>query len=293
MSMVVPGETCARPARWRRRARMFWRIVTSSGIIMTGAAIIVFWCLVALLAPLIAPYNPNASDLTALASPGPSTKHWLGTDNLGRDILSRIIWGARTILSVVPLAVGAAYAVGIAVGLTTGYLGGIVDAVLTRISDVIMAFPSLIIYIVLIAAIGPSLTNIIIAIALGSAPQIARLVRGATLEIKAREYVAAAELRGETWVFITLTEILPNLRQLLLTDACVRFGFTIVAIAVLGFLGMGLPPPTPDWGGMVREASRFLTVWPHMAIFPSLAVSSLVVGFSLFADGLNARERER
>jgi peptide/nickel transport system permease protein len=158
---------------------------------------------------------------------------------------------------------------------------------------VILSFPPLIIFIMLIMTIGPSTTNVIIAVVIGNAPQIARLIRGATLEIMTQDYVSAAQVRGESGLFIMFGEIVPNLRRLIFTDGCVRFGFSVVAIGVLGFLGLGLPPPTPDWGGMVKDTTKLLTVWPHMALIPAAALSSLVVGFNLLADGLQGTIRRR
>lgn len=267
-------------------ARSRWLLRSPAAL--AGAVMVCFWIAVALLAPWIVHYDPNFSDVSALAAPTPSARHWLGTDQLGRDLLSRIVWGARTVLVVAPFAVFCAYFVGNAVGLAAGYLGGVVDAVIMRATDVVMSFPVLIIYIVLITAIGPSRTNIVLAVVLGSAPSIARLVRSQALEIKTEAYIAAAQLRGESAIQIALREMLPNMRKVLVADACMRLGFTIVAIGTLGFLGMGLPPPEPDWGSMVKDASKLLTIWPHMALLPCLALSSLVVGFSLIADGLSS-----
>ncbi len=258
-----------------------------------GLLIVLFWVVVAIGAPWLAPYTPSASDVAALADPTPGGQHWLGTDQSGRDILSRVIWGARTVLTVAPVAVFAAYLIGGLIGLFAGYYGGLVDTLLMRGADVILSFPPLIIFIMLIMTIGPSMTNVIIAVVIGNAPQIARLLRGATLEVKTLDYVSAAQVRGESGYFIIFGEILPNLRRLIFTDGCMRFGFCVVAIGVLGFLGLGLPPPTPDWGGMVKDTTKLLTVWPHMALIPAVALSSLVVGFNLLADGLQENVKRR
>ena len=260
--------------------------LTQSGPALIGAVLVGFWVLMAILAPWISPYDPSANDYQALGNPLPSAAHWLGTDQLGRDLLSRVIWGARTVLTVAPIAVAIAYVVGCFMGLAAGYFGGWVDAVLSRIADIVLSFPVIILYIIIIANFGASALNIVIAVTFTAAPGIMRIVRGLTLEIKQLDYVAAAQTRGESALYIMLVEILPNARGPLIVDACLRMGYTTIAIGVLGFLGLGLPPPTPDWGGMVKDAYAMLSVWPHMALIPCFAISSLVVGFNLLADGL-------
>ncbi|WP_119458497.1 ABC transporter permease [Rhodospirillaceae bacterium SYSU D60014] len=261
-------------------------LLRESPVGMVGAALVLFWALVALFAPFLAPYDPNANDYLALADPTPSAEHWLGTDNQGRDMLSRVIWGSRTVLTVAPIAVICAYVIGCLFGLLAGYYRGWMDTVMMRIADIILSFPVIILYIIIIATYGPSAANIVIAVTFTAAPQIIRIVRGLTLEIRERDYVAAAKMRGESTWYIMLVEILPNARGPLIVDACLRMGYTIIAIGVLGFLGLGLPPPDPDWGGMVKDTYGFMSIWPHMALIPCAAISSLVVGFNLLADGL-------
>ncbi|MGH7319843.1 MAG: ABC transporter permease [Candidatus Rokuibacteriota bacterium] len=267
---------------WGRRVA---RLAESTPALV-GVGIVLFWSLAALLAPLIAPYPPNANDYAALARPTPSAAHWLGTDHLGRDILSRILWGARTVLSVAPLAVAGAALLGSLLGLTAGYYRGVVDLVIGRACDIVLSFPVIILYMIILATLGSSAFNIIAVLTLTKAPIIARIVRGITLELREREYVAAAKMRGESGLYIMLVEILPNARGPLMVDLCLRMGYNIVIIGVLGFLGIGLPPPDPDWGGMVKDTYGMMSVWPHMAVFPCLAISSLVIGFNLLAIGL-------
>jgi peptide/nickel transport system permease protein len=260
-----------------------------SRVAVTGAGIIAFWATVAALAPVIAPFDPNAT-LQPFATPGEAAigggRFWLGTDAIGRDILSRIIWGSRTVLVYAPAATAAAYLIGGLAGLVAGYYRGLVDDVLSLLANVVLAFPVLVLFILIITSIGSSGLNIVVAIVFAGAPGIMRIVRGLVLEIRDRDFVAAAEIRGEATWYILLIEILPNIRGPLVVDACLRLGYVIVTIGVLGFLGLGLPPPDPDWGGMINEARPATLAFPHMAIFPGIAISSLVLGCNLLADGL-------
>jgi peptide/nickel transport system permease protein len=265
-------------------------ILRESRIAVIGVAIILFWIVVALFAPIIAPHDPLVI-LQPFAKPGTvhagsGTTLWLGADNLGRDILSRVIWGSRTVLIYAPLATVCAYAVGILMGLAAGYHRGWWDTVLSRLGDIILSFPVLVLYIIVIATFGASGLNIVIAITFASAPGIMRIVRGLTLDLRNRDYVAASQTRGESSFVIMMVEILPNARGPLIVDACVRLGYVIITIGVLGFLGLGLPPPDPDWGSMVNEARGMAMIFPHMTIIPCVAISSLVLGFNLLADGL-------
>jgi peptide/nickel transport system permease protein len=242
--------------------------------------------LAALFAPVLPLPSPTQQDALALADPTPSAKHLLGTDLLGRDELSRLIYGARTVLVVAPLSVAVAMLVGITLGMLAGYYGGWIDLLISRFSDIILAFPVVVLYVILIANIGPSILNIVIATTIASAPGIGRITRSLVLGLKQQEYIAAAKLRGESALYIMLVELLPNCRGMLIVDACLRIGYTIITIGILGFLGLGLPPPNPDWGGMVKESTTVLNVWPLMSLFPAFAIVSLVLGFNLLADGL-------
>ncbi len=265
-------------------------LLRESWVGMLGAFLVLFWVLVAILAPLIAPFDPNSS-IQPFAKPGMEAvkvggTFWLGTDHIGRDILSRIIWGSRTVLIYAPLATICAYTLGIFMGLAAGYRGGWTDDILSRIADIILSFPVLVLYIIIIATIGASGFNIIIAITFASSPGIMRIVRGLVLDLRNRDYVAAAQTRGESDWRVMLVEILPNARGPLIVDACLRLGYVIITIGVLGFLGLGLPPPDPDWGGMVNETRQMAMAFPHMTLFPCIAISSLILGFNLLADGL-------
>lgn len=276
------GSTCY-------RALSSLALLRESCVGMLGAGIVAFWVLFALFAPWIAPFDPLAT-LKPFATPGTPYEgggtFWLGTDQIGRDILSRIIWGARTVLLYAPLATLTAYALGIIMGLAAGYYRGWVDDVLCAIANVILSFPVLVLYILIIATYGASAINIIVAITFVTGPLVMRIVRGLVLDLRNRDYVAAAQLRGESAWYIMLVEILPNARGPLIVDVCLRLGYVIITIGVLGFLGLGLPPPAPDWGGMINATRQMAIAFPHMALFPSIAISSLVLGFNLLADGL-------
>jgi len=180
-----------------------------------------------------------------------------------------------------------ALAIGTTLGLIGGYFGGWIDEIVMRVLDAIMAFPVILLYLIIIVALGPSAINVVIAITIAGAPGIARLVRSLTLDIRTREYIAAAELRGENPFYIMFVEILPNARGPIIVDAMLRIGYAVFAIGTLGFLGLGLPPPAPDWGSMVAQGRINIWINPWAVLWPSLAISSLVIGLNLFADGLH------
>lgn len=262
-------------------------LLRESPIGMVGATLVLLWCLVAVLAPLLAPYDPNANDYLAGPAAEPSAEHWLGTDDQARDILSRVIYGSRVVLTIAPFATFCAYVVGCVIGLLSGYYRGWVDTVLMQVCNIILSFPVLVLYVIIMVKFGPSPINIVLAVTFVASPQVARLVRSQTLELREREYVAAAKMRGEPAWYIMLVEILPNARGPLIVDACLRMGYTAITIGILGYLGVGLRPPTPDWGGMIRDTYAFMLGGQvHMALAPAFALSSLVVGFSLLADGI-------
>ncbi len=274
----------ARGQRWRR-IRENAATIARSRVAVIGLCMVLFWVVVAILAPIIAPHDPLAQDSSAI-NQGPSGRYLLGTDHMGRDILSRLVYGSRTILTLAPISVLCSVAVGTFLGLLGGYFGGLLDEVVMRILDAIMAFPTILLYLIIISAIGPSALNVVIAITFVGAPGVARLVRSLTLDVRTRDYIRAAETRGENPFYIMFVEILPNARGPLIIDAMLRVGYAIFAIGTLGFLGLGLPPPTPDWGGMISEARKFIWTSPLNMLWPAVAIASLVVGLNLFADGL-------
>ncbi|MCH9758781.1 MAG: ABC transporter permease [Proteobacteria bacterium] len=263
--------------------------IRESRVGMIGLAICLFWVLVAIFADVLAPFDPLAI-VAPMASPGFSSEQgilWLGGDFLGRDIMSRIIHGARTVLLWAPVATACAYAIGIMLGLTAGYYGGFVDEVLSFFANMVLAFPVLVLLILIISILGASPLSIVVAVTFASSPAVFRLVRGEVLSIRSRDFIAAAKTRGENIFYILFIEILPNAKAPLIVDACLRMGYTTIFIGILGFLGLGFPPPTPDWGGMINENRAIALVAPHMTIFPCLAVSSLVLGLNLLADGIS------
>ena len=270
-----------------RRIRMPALLYSPVGVI--GAFICLFWIITSIFAPLIAPYSPTAQ-IAAFQPPGTTTANGmfflLGTDHLGRDVLSRIIWGGRRVLFYATIATSSAYIVGVSAGLVAGYFRGWVDDVLSSIANVILSFPILVLYVVIISTFGSSGINIVLAVTFASAPGIMRIVRAVVFDLRNREYVTSAQTRGERAMFIMFVEILPNTNSLLVVDACLRLGYTTITIGVLGFLGLGLPPPQPDWGGMINETRSMALFAPYMIISPCLAISSLVLGLNFLADGL-------
>lgn len=273
--------------------KKFWEtiiLLLESKIGTIGAAIVMFWFLLALFAPLISPYDPNISMEPNLLPGGlysNGSTSWLGTDHLGRDMLSRIIWGGRTALFWATLATITAYFFGTVLGLMAGYKRGIIDNIIVSVANVILAFPVLVIYLIIISLIGASGLNIIVAIVFATSPGIMRIVRGLTLETSKREYIEAARTQGQSDFEIMFKEILPNVCGPLIIDGCLRIGYVIVMIGILGFLGLGLPPPDPDWGGMINETRQLAMIFPHMTVLPAMAISSLVLGLSFLADGLH------
>lgn len=264
-------------------------VLRRSGPALIGGAVVGVWLACALFAPLLAPYDPLKS-YSPLISPGglspDGLRFWLGTDLLGRDILSRLIHGARTVVVWAGLATLSAYVVGLAAGLLAGFYRGWVDTVLSFVANTVLSFPVLVLYIVIIVSIGASAANIVIAVTFASAPAIFRIVRALTIDLRSRDFVAAAITQGESDWRIMLVEILPNASGPLVVDVCLRLGYTAITIGVLGFLGLGLPPPTPDWGGMINDGRAMAIAFPHLVVFPCIAISSLMLGLSLLADGL-------
>jgi peptide/nickel transport system permease protein len=239
----------------------------------------------AVLAPWIAPYDPVATSWTLVRKP-PTVLHWFGTDDLGRDILSRVIYGARASLVAGAISVGIALGIGVPFGLLSGYRGGFIDALISRITDAMLACPFLILAIALAAFLGPSLGNAMIAIGISTTPIFVRLTRGQTMSVKVEDYIEAARAIGNPRWRIALFHILPNIMPALLVQATLSIAAAIIAEAALSFLGLGQQPPAPSWGSMLNAAQRFLTNAPWMALWPGLAIFLVVLSFNLVGDGL-------
>lgn len=307
----APAHTTAPLIRPWTRITAGLAILARSRTALAGLLLVGFWVVAALFAddcliqpacwrgdpafeatPWLARYSP-LQQFSGRGLEGPSTDHWLGTDRLGRDLWARLLHGARIILLLAPISVLIALAIGGTLGLAAGYYGGQVDELLMRFLDALLAFPQILLYLVIIAALGPSAINVVLAITIAGTPGIARLVRSLTLDIKTRDYVAAAQTRGENPWYIMFVEILPNARGPIIIDAMLRIGYAVFAIGTLGFLGLGLPPPSPDWGSIVNAGRKFIQAGhPWDALWASLATASLVVGLNLMADGLS-EELER
>jgi len=266
-------------------------LLRESRIGMIGLGIVLFWLLLAVTAPLLPLADPlKQSSSLLLAKPlttGPDGAfHWLGTDDIGRDLLSRLIWGAQRVFIWAGLATLSAYLTGMLMGVAAGYLGGRWDDFLSFIGNLIMSFPLIVLYLIIIGRFGATPLNIIVAVTLATGPQVMRIVRGLVLDLKTRDYIAAAQVRGEHPIYIMLVELLPNARGPLIVDACLRMGYVTITIALLGYLGLGLPPPDPDWGSMINAAQKFGSFGANAMLWPAIAVSTMVLGLNMLADGL-------
>jgi peptide/nickel transport system permease protein len=277
IAVEAPTQRVA-PARWRLLLRRptFW----------AGAVIVLFWIVCAVFGHSFAPYNPLAQQLLA-ANQAPSGAHWFGTDPLGRDVLSRVIVGARTILIITPLATILGTILGTALGLAMGYLGGWFDTVASRLVEAILALPFVIIAFLFVVALGPSVPTITIIIGLVFTPLIARTVRAAVLAERSLDYVPAARLLGERPTRVMFGEILPNIMPAILVEFTVRLAYAVFAVATLSFLGFGVQPPTPDWGADISaNYTGLLAGYWWQVLFPALAIASLVVAITLIADSI-------
>jgi peptide/nickel transport system permease protein len=267
------------------RNAVFLRRLLETRLVGTGLAITFVVLIFALAAPLLAPYDPNEQDYLAITEP-PSAAHLLGTDDIGRDVLSRIIFGSRVSLEVGLIAVGIAVGVGVTVGLFAGYVGGLADDVIMRIVDAVQAFPSLILALAITAALGPSIANAMLAIGFVAAPGMARLARGQTLSIRERDFVAAARVCGASPISIMRQHIWPNVTAPIVVQATLLLGTAIVTEAALSFLGVGVRPPTPSWGAMIRTGSQYLEVAPWIGMASGVAIFLTVLAFNFVGDGL-------
>jgi peptide/nickel transport system permease protein len=264
--------------------RALRRLYKRKGAVIGLVAIATF-ILLAVFAPQVTPYDPIATSWT-LVRKAPSAQHWFGTDDLGRDILTRVIFGARASLMAGLISVTIAISIGVPLGLLSGYRGGFIDALISRITDAMLACPFLILAIALAAFLGPSLGNAMIAIGVSATPLFVRLTRGQVMSVKVEDYVEAARAMGNPRWRIALFHILPNIMPALLVQATLSIAAAIIAEAALSFLGLGQQPPAPSWGSMLNAAQRFLTTAPWMAIWPGLSIFLVVLSLNLVGDGL-------
>jgi peptide/nickel transport system permease protein len=279
ISLAERSDDLESPSR-----RALRRLIRRKGAVV-GLAVITIFIVLALFASLIAPYDPIATSWTLVRKP-PSALHWFGTDELGRDVLARVIHGARASLLAGAISVTIALGIGLPLGLLAGYRGGLIDALISRITDAMLACPFLILAIALAAFLGPSLGNAMIAIGVTTTPIFVRLTRGQTMSVKVDDYVEAARAMGNPRWRIALVHILPNIMPALLVQATLSIAAAIIAEAALSFLGLGQQPPAPSWGSMLNAAQRFLTNAPWMAIWPGLAIFLVVLSLNLVGDGL-------
>ena len=268
------------------RAYVTWRRFSSNWLAVAGLAIIIALVLVAIFADLIAPYSPVIGDLKGARLLPPSATHWFGTDDLGRDIFSRIVYGSRLTLFVVVLVAVIAAPIGLLVGTAAGYAGGWIDAVLMRITDIFLAFPKLILALAFVAALGPGIENAVIAIAITSWPPYARIARAETLTVRNSDYIAAVQLMGASPFRIVLRHIMPLCLSSLIVRVTLDMAGIILTAAGLGFLGLGAQPPLPEWGAMIASGRRFILDQWWVAGMPGIAILVVSLGFNLLGDGL-------
>lgn len=283
MTQLAPGvRTEERSGRPPNRAL---RRLLRRPLALFGAFVIAFFVVLAAFAPLLAPYDPAATDFLAVRQ-APSADYLLGTDDVGRDVLSRLIFGARASLMAGVISVVIAMLLGVPLGLVSGFYGGFVDEIIMRFTDALLSFPFLILAVALAAALGPSLQNAMIAIGIASAPTFIRLTRGQVLAVKDEEYVQAARALGTGDARILVRHILPNSFAPILIQATLTIAQAIIAESSLSFLGLGVQPPTPSWGGMLNTAKGFMAQAPWTAVWPGVSIFVTVLAFNLFGDGL-------
>jgi len=265
--------------------REVWRRLRRNRAAIVGGAVVLLFVLVALLAPVLTPYPPDEGDLAKRLNP-PSREHLLGTDALGRDQLSRVIYGARVSLQIQVVSVAIALVIGTLLGVLGGYYGRLIDHVIMRFMDILLAFPGIFLAISIIAVLGPGLTNLMLAAGIYSVPQFARIVRGSVLSLKEKEFVEAARAVGESDLNIIFRYLLPNAMAPVIIQTTLRMATVLLTASGLSFLGLGVQPPTAEWGAMLSTARAYLITAPHVATAPGLAIMLVVMGFNLFGDGL-------
>jgi ABC-type dipeptide/oligopeptide/nickel transport system permease subunit len=269
-----------------RRRRLLRKRFLRRPLAIVGLVVALLFILTAILAPVVAPYSASATDFNATLAPAFSNHHLLGTDELGRDQLSRIIWGSRASIQAGVLSTLLAILVAVPIGIVAGYYRGWTDPVIARITDVLLAFPFLVVAVGLAAILGPSLTNATLALGIGAVPGLIRIARGETLALREEDYVRAAIANGASDVSILARHVLPNMLSTLIVQATVTIPAAIIGEAVLSFLGLGVQPPTPSWGVMLADAQSYISQAPRLAIFPGIAIFICSLSFNLLGDGL-------
>lgn len=265
--------------------REAWKSFKKNKFALVGAGIVVFFIIIAILAPVIAPYGVNEQVLSNRNAP-PSADHWFGTDDFGRDILSRVMFGARISLWVGFVAVMGSIVIGCFLGVIAGYYGRWIDTLISRIFDIMLAFPSILLAIAVVAVLGPSLQNALIAIALINVPNFGRLIRSKVLSVKQEEYIMAAKAIGMSDARILFHHVLPNSLAPIIVQGTLAIATAIIEAAALGFLGMGAQPPEPEWGKMLADSRQYIIQAPWTVLFPGVAIMLTVLGFNLMGDGL-------
>lgn len=275
------------PVQYKKRSQWqeVWRRFTKNRQAMVGLCMLILLVFCAVFANWIAPYDPNAQNLLNVRAT-PSAEHWLGTDELGRDILSRIIFGARISISVGLIAVSISLLGGVTLGAIAGYYGGVLDDVIMRVMDVLMAIPSILLNIAIVSALGNGLQNVMIAIGISSMPGYCRIVRASILSLKGQEFVEASRSAGASDLYIITQHILPNCIAPLTVQASLRIGSAILSCASMSFIGLGVIPPTAEWGAMLSTGRDFIRSSPHLCTFPGVAIMFAVFAMNLIGDGL-------
>ncbi len=283
---TIPGQGLAAEDEPIAKPRQRWTRIRSSKAAMIGGVILITYILLAVVGPSIAPRSPLEFNYSDTLKP-PSSAYWMGTDQFGRDVFSRVLAGARSIVAIAFGATALGVLGGTLVGLTAGYYGGKIDEAIMRVADGMMSFPSLLLALLVLTTLGPNVVNIILAVALTFIPRVARIIRSVTLELRGQQFVLAAQARGERAPYIITRELLPNAISAILVESSIRIGYAILIGASLGFLGLGVQPPTPDWGLMIYEGRSMIQVAPWLVIGPAVAISILVISANLFADGMS------
>lgn len=284
-NQVLSLDTNGQESRRRRSIRHAWEDFSSTPTALVGTSIVAVFLILSLVGPLLAPYSAFEFSPSEKFAP-PSVIHWFGTDSYGRDVFSRVMVGARLTFLLAASATIFSLLLGTPIGLVSGYLGGWVDEVIMRLTDALLALPSLVLALLIVSTLGGGMQNVVLAVGITYAPRIARVVRSRVLQLRESEFIQAAIVRGESTNYILFSELLPNTWAPIIVEGSIRMGFAILAATSLSYLGIGVSPPNPDWGLMISEARFHMYRAPWLVVFPSLAIALTIVGFNLMGDGL-------